>query len=72
MQLNKKDLVDLVGVIYWASAARTDLQGINPEGRLCPPEVLIAHALEMIEKIDGCAERILLGTNRKRVSKGSN
>lgn len=64
MKLNCKDLEDLQGVIYWASAARTDLQGLSPEGRLCPPEELVAHALEMIEKIDGCAERILLGANR--------
>ncbi len=65
MKLNSKDLEDLQGVIYWASAARTDLEGISPEGRLCPPEVLIAHALEMINKVDACAERILLGENRK-------
>lgn len=65
MKLNQKDIEDLEGVIYWASAARTDLQGMSPEGRLCPPEELRAHALEMIDKIDGCAERILLGTNRK-------
>ncbi len=64
MKLNSKDMEDLEGVIYWASAARTDLQGISPQARLCPPEELIAHALEMIEKIDGCAERILLGKNR--------
>lgn len=65
MKMNGKDIEDLEGVIYWASAARTDLHGLSSQG-LCPPEELIAHALEMIEKIDGCAERILLGTNRKR------
>lgn len=66
MKLNKKDLEDLEGVIYWLSAARCDLQGIAPEKRICPPEELIAHALEMIEKVDACAARVLTGENRKK------
>lgn len=55
---------DLEGIIYWLSAARTDLEGISRKARLCPPEELIAHALEMIEKVDACASRVLLGENR--------
>lgn len=66
MKLNMKDLEDLQGVIYWASAAKTDLQGLSPQSRLCPPEELIAHAIESIDKVDALCAAVLMGTNRQR------
>jgi hypothetical protein len=56
MKLNAKDLKDLEGVVYWLSAAKGDLDGV---------EKFTDHALEMIEKASKCAERIMLGENRK-------
>lgn len=68
MKLNPKNLEDLQRIIYWASAARGDLTAVVNDNNICSKEELAARALEMIEKIDECAERILLGTNRKRAS----
>jgi len=59
VKLNVKDLKDLEGVIYWSSAALADVCSIDPQTRLT------AHAIEMIEKVSACAERIMLGENRK-------
>lgn len=59
MNLNAKDLKDLEGIVYWSSAAKANIESIDPQTELT------AHTIEMIDKVSACAERIMLGVNRK-------
>lgn len=70
MKLNAADLVDFQQIFYWASAVRTDLEGMKSKQSSVPSEKYIANMLRCLGELDAAAERIFLGKNRQLQKSG--
>lgn len=65
MKLCKKDVDDLMKVVYWASAIRADAQALSSGKCLGQPEDYHTNIIRCVNELDACASRVLLGENRK-------
>lgn len=65
MKLCKKDVEDLMQVVYWASAIRTDAEALASGKALGSPVDYHSNIVRCVNELDACASRVLLGENRK-------
>lgn len=68
MKLCKKDVNDLMQVVYWASAVRTDAEALSSGKCLGQSEDYYSNIVRCVNELDACAQRVLLGENRKTKS----